>query len=259
MENLEYQENKEAWNNDSSTDISDVLKRTLVACWGDRRLDKCESFDRVKTRSNDWKEYSEITIYPWDCSDWKTERAEIQERHNLEYDKKYEQSFSFQLPKDFLLDNPRLVIWQWKRKPKITNDDAPLLAQRIKRKGDWKYYLVFSDGYRKEIGKFIPIEDILWQWIDMKYEVRFSDNEESYVSITANYWWNEIEIYDWPLNIPHPKEGKLKWLLNKIYPKKESLELPQAYYKFWIYRDIKEKNQETSILFRKYNIKESDK
>ena len=121
-------------------------------------MDKCEKCNRVKVKKDKkGNQYLKITIHPLDRSDWKTERAEIQAKRNLEYDKKYEQSFSFQLPKDFLLDNPRLVIWQRKRKPRMTDDDAPLLAQRIRKKEDWKYYLVFTDGYRKEIGKFIPI------------------------------------------------------------------------------------------------------
>lgn len=149
------------------------------------------------------------------------------------------------MPKDFLLDNPRLVIWQRKRKPRMTDDDAPLLAQRIRKKEDWKYYLVFTDGYRKEIGKFIPIEELLWKRVKMKYEVKFSDDEKSYVVITANYWWNEVEIYKWTLNIPHPETEQVV-----------DSDTPKAYFKFWIYRDIKEKNKKTSILFKNYKSKE---
>ena len=248
MENLEYQENKEAWNNDSSADISDVLKRTLVACWGERRLDKCESFDRVKTRNNDWEEYSEITIYPWDCSDWKTERAEIQAKNKLKYDVKYKQKFSFKIPKDFVLDGNRLVIWQWKRSPAIREDgdDAPLLSQRIRMDEEWQLYFVVTDGYREEIWKRIPVKMILWEWVDMRYEVIFtdddSDTKKNNVSIKATCKWKSIKIYEWQLNIPHPKE--------------ENSSTPEAYFKFWIYRDIHEHNQKENILFKNYSMKE---
>ena len=212
-----------------------------------RRFDKCEKCNRVKViKSSNGKQYLKITIHPLDKDDGcGTERAEIQAKHNLDYDKKYEQSFSFQLKQDFLLVNPRLVIWQWKRKPAITNDDAPLLSQRIKKKEDWKYYLVFTDGYRDEIGESIPVEEILWKRVDMKYEIKFSDKGKSYIVITATYWWKETKIYEWELSIPHVQE--------------ENLDTPQAYFKFWIYRDIKENNQKTSIFFKNYKIKEVDK
>jgi hypothetical protein len=38
----------------------------------------------------------------------------------------------------------RTVIWQWKRRPEITRNDAPLLSHRIK-KIEGKYYLVLTD------------------------------------------------------------------------------------------------------------------
>jgi len=248
METSEYQENREeAWNNDSSADISDVLRRTLVACWGDRRLDKCESFDRVKTRNNDWEEYSEITIYQWDCSDWKTERAEIQAKNKLRYDEEYKQSFSFQIPKDYALDGNRLVIWQWKRSQAIRKDgdDAPLLSQRIKMDEEWQLYFVITDGYREEIWKRIPVKTILWKWVDMRYVIKFSDKWDSHVSIKATCDWRSIKIYEWQLDIPHPTE--------------KDFNTPEAYFKFWIYRDIHKHNQKESILFKNYSMKKLEK
>jgi hypothetical protein len=213
--------------------------------WKIRELDKCESPDRVKIKDEDWEKYLEITINPLDHREWATERAEIQAKNNLKYDEEYKQSFSFQIPKDYVLDGDRLVIWQWKRKPAISEDAAPLLSQRIRKKEDGKLYFLITDGYRKEIWKRIPVEMILWKWVDMRYVIKFSDKETSYVSIKATCEWKDIKIYEWPLDIPHPE--------------KDNLSTPQSYFKFWIYRNIKEDNQTENILFKNYKMKKIEK
>lgn len=246
METLEGQGgNKKNLLNKNSIDIFETLNEDweLEFCWKSRILDKCESPDRVKIKDDNWEQYLEITVNPLDCSDWETERAEIQVKNKLKYGVKYKQNFSFQIPKDFVLDGKRLVIWQWKRVPAITEDgnDAPLLSQRIRMNEKWQLYFVVTDGYRKEVWKRIPIEAILWKRVDMRYEIIFLDTEMSYVSIKATCEENDIKIYEWSLNIPHSKE--------------ENSEMPEAYFKFWIYRDIYEDNQTQNILFKDYKMK----
>ena len=246
METIEHSENnKKPLLNKNSNEIFDTLNEDWVLefCWKSRRLDKCESPDRVKIKKDNWEKYLEITVNPLDCSDWETERAEIQAKNKLNYDEEYKQNFSFKIPEDFILDGNRLVIWQWKRSPAISEDgeDAPLLSQRIRMDEKWQLYFVVTDGYRKEFWKKIPIEVIRWKWIDMTYKIKFSDKETSYVSIKATCEWKDIKIYEWPLNIPHPKE--------------ENSLSAQSYFKFWIYRDIYEDNQIESILFKDYKMK----
>ena len=237
--------NKKNLLNKNSADIFEAMNEgwELEFCWKLRKLDKCESPDRVKIKDDNWEDYLEITVNPLDCSDWETERAEIQAKNKLKYGVKYKQNFSFQIPKDCVLDGNRLVIWQWKRSPEITEDrnDAPLLSQRIKIDEKWQLYFVVTDGYRKEVWKRIPIEAILWKRVDMRYEIIFSDTEMSYVSIKATCERNNIKIYEWSLNIPHSKE--------------ENSGTPEAYFKFWIYRDIDENNQTERALFKNYKMK----
>ena len=226
-------------------DMIDKTFKKRPEVLNNRSLDKCEKPNRVKViKSKNGNQYLKITVHPWDKEDeyW-TERAEIQAKKKLEYDKEYVQKFSFKIPEDFVLDGNRVVIWQWKRSPEITDDDAPLLSQRIKKKEDGKFYLVFTDGNRNEIWEMIPIETVIWKRVDMTYEIKFSDKWESYVVIKARCNWNDIEIYNWPL----------------VHPKEESSEPIKSYFKFWIYRDIKENNQKASIFFKNYKIKESEK
>lgn len=248
METIERLENNnKPLLNKNSSDIFDALNEEwkLEFWWKIRELDKCESPNRVKIKGNDWEKYLEITVNPLDCSDWETERAEIQAKNKLKYDEEYKQNFSFKVPEDFALDGNRLVIWQWKRKPAIIEDASPLLSQRIRKKEDGKLYFVITDGYRKEIWNKIPVEMILWKWVDMRYKIKFSDKETSYVSIKATCEWKSITIYEWLLNIPHPEEEN---------PKK-----PESYFKFWIYRDIHEHNQKEKILFKDYKMKKIEK
>lgn len=188
--------------------------------WYKWRLDKCEIPNRVQEITDDWKKYLKITIKPWDKKDlWRwTERAEIQQSERINYDEEYIQNFSFQIPEDFALCPRRTVIWQWKRRPEITRNDAPLLSHRIK-KIDSKYYLVLTDWNRDEIWKAIPMEDIIWKDINIENKIKFSDNWESMVSVKI---WEKM-IYDWPIAISHPKKNK----------DKET----QAYFKFGLYRD----------------------
>jgi len=215
--------------------IKDAFNKTpkIEAFWNVKwRLDKCESLDRVQKIKEDENEYLKISIKPWDKKDfWRwTERAEIQQKEKINYDEEYVQNFTFQIPKDFVLCPRRTVIWQWKRSPEITNNDAPLLSHRIKKIYDedskeYKYYLVLTDwkvlenGTRREIGNAIPMDDIIWKDIKIENKIRFSDNWESKIIVKM---WEEI-IYDWTIGIPHSKKNKDG--------------KTQAYFKFGLYRD----------------------
>ncbi len=192
----------------------------INSLWYKWRLDKCERPDRAQEIKDDWKKYLKSTVKPWDKKDlWRwTERAEIQQSERINYDEEYIQNFSFQIPQDFALCPRRTVIRQWKRRPEITSNDAPLLSHRIK-KIDGKYYLVLTDWNRDEIWKLIPMEEIIWKDIMIENKIKFSDEWDSVVSVKI---WEEI-IYEWPIAISHPKKNK----------DKET----QAYFKFGLYRD----------------------
>lgn len=194
------------------------------------RLDKCESPDRVEeiVDEND-KTYLKIAIQPWDKKDFRrwTERAEIQQCERIKYDHDYIQNFSFQIPEDFGLCPRRTVIWQWKRRPEITRNDAPMLSHRIKK--IWKeYYLVLTHGKvledweRESIWEMIKINDIIWKDVTIQNKIKFSDEWESMVNVEMEYDWKKVLIYDWPITISHPK-----------MPKDDT----QAYFKFGLYRD----------------------
>lgn len=209
--------------NNLSSRIKEVFCKSpeiINSFWYKWRLDKCEIPNRVQEITDDWKKYLKITIKPWDKKDlWRwTERAEIQQSERINYDEEYIQNFSFQIPEDFALCPRRTVIRQWKRRPEITRNDAPLLSHRIKKIDD-KYFLVLTDWNRDEIWKPIPMEDIIWKNINIENKIKFSDKWESVVSVKI---WEET-IYEWPIAISHPKKNK----------DKET----QAYFKFGLYRD----------------------
>ncbi len=237
-----------------SSRFEEVLHRKpeiLNAFWQKWRLDKCENPDRVQEiLDDDWNKCLKISVKPWDKKErnrkalqrW-TERAEIQQHEKLDYGEEYVQNLSFQIPKDFALCPRRTVICQWKRSPELTNDDAPLLSLRIK-KIDGEYYLVLTDWYReelvprndkwitlkpkdiealklngkiwKELTPYIPINDIIWEDVNLECKTKFSDEWESEVCIKI--WENKL--YEWPITIPTKKSEKA-----------------QVYFKFGLYRD----------------------
>jgi len=210
-------------------EVLDRKPEILKALWQNWRLDKCESPDRVEVIKDNDEESLKITIQPWDKKDfrWWTERAEIQQGKKIEYDHEYTQNFSFQIPEDFGLCPRRTVIWQWKRRPEITRNDAPMLSHRIKK--IWKeYYLVLTHGKvledweRESIWKAIKINDIIWKDVTIQNKIFFSDKWESRVIVEMECEWKNEPIYDWPITIPHPKTPK---------------DGTQAYFKFGLYRD----------------------
>lgn len=245
--------------------------KIMKAFWYKWRLDKCEDWDRVEYHEEDvelWEEYLKVTIKPWDKKDllrW-TERAEIQQFDKINYDEKYIQKLSFKIPEDFVLCPRRTVIWQRKRSPEITRNDAPLLSLRIK-KIEGKYYLVLTDWNGENIWKAISMEGIIWKDVNSECKVQFSDKWES---VTCVKVWEEI-IYDWPITIFHPskiKDGtqayfkcglyrdRYKYAINKIKKDKE-LKPEEKRVQIGEIKDaeIKERTQDSYIIFKNYSIK----
>lgn len=174
------------------------------------------------------------------------ERTEIQATETLELGKDYICKFSFMIPEDFPLLANRLVLGQWKQRPKWDTEQNPLLAQRIKRINE-KDYLVFSinnswdlswNSANDIIGK-IDVREIQGKWIDMEYQLKFSDSQDWYLKINAN--GKNIVNYNWVLSSSNKEKEKRT---DKIY------------FKFGLYRD----NYDYGIkLLKEQNKKEPNK
>ena len=204
---------------------------------------------RIKLLDEDDGQYVSFQCKSWDCPENGTERNELwlhnkdrmyefdergkcRKKEGFDFNKTYRYKFSFRIPENFPLSPTRLVIWQWKFNKLINGKEnegpSPILAQRI-RKINWKYYLVITNSHNKQIGKGILIDDIKGKWVDMEYNVNFSDKEdiESSVEIIANIEWKKVNVFKWKYGI---RDEKNKFKLN---PDKTHT----WYFKFWLYRD----------------------
>lgn len=229
-------------------------------CWEKRSLKKVRQ-GRLKLLSENGEQYALIQCKLWDCPEGHTERNELRLENvngestndDFNFNENYRYKFSFKIPENFPLSPTRLVIWQWKyNKIKGSNENenpSPILAQRIK-KIDWKYYFIITDWKEpKNILWKIPFDNIKGKWVDMEYELIFSDKKDKngkpipcIAKIKA--------IVEWKREMYEEKEFYLADENNLQFNSKES---HTGYFKFWLYRDTYDYTHDTK------NLSEEDK
>lgn len=235
-------------------------KQFIDFCGQKRSLRKVRP-GRLKLLNENGEQYASIQCKSWDCQEGQTERNELRlENENgvstnddFNFNENYRYKFSFKIPEDFPLSPTRLVIWQWKyNKIKGSNENespSPILAQRIKKIG-WKYYFVITDWTeQKNILWKIPFDDIKGKWVDMDYELKFSDKTDKNgkqipctVKIKANIEW-KMEM----------NEEKKFYLADENNLQFNSKKPHTGYFKFWLYRDTYKYTRDTK------NLSEEDK
>lgn len=225
-------------------------------CWYNRRLRKVRPGSTKINEDKNGEKYASIEVKRGDCpeliddskkaetQDWienniQTERNELRldKENDFKFNEDFKYKFSFKIPENFPLSPTRLVIWQWKYN-KIEGssekwDLSPMLAQRI-QKIDWKYYFTITDWVKKKnILRKIPFNDIKGKWVNMDYELRFSDKKDENgnpipctVKLKANI--------EWERKIDEKKEFYLAEENNLQF---NSEEPHSGYFKFWLYRD----------------------
>ena len=209
---------------------------------GRTKINEDENGDKyasIEVKAKDNPEYIKNGKKEWLENNIKTERNELRlnKENDFKFNENFKYKFSFRIPENFPLSPTRLVIWQWKYNKLEGSDEkedpSPILAQRIK-KINWEYYFIITDWTEeKNILWKIPFEEIRGKWVDMDYELRFSDKTDENgkpipctVKIKADVEWErkideEKEFY-------LAEENKLQF---------NSKESHSGYFKFWLYRD----------------------
>ncbi len=131
----------------------------------------------------------------------------------------YSYSFSMFLPKDFPVVPTRLVIAQWKQYfPNMDSDrdDSPVIAVRY---ADGELIINIKVGPKKVV-LFSTKEEIRNKWLDFKFEIHFSRNDDGKIYA----WLNEKQIIKY--------NGKIGYTEKEGFP-------PGSYYyfKMGLYRD----------------------
>lgn len=230
----------------NETDKIERHKHDFMNFCGQKRSLKKVRPGRTKLLSENSEQYASIQCKSWDCPEDETERNELRlERGNsenknddFEFNKPYNYKFSFRIPENFPLYPTRLVIWQWKYNKLEGSDEkkdpSPILAQRIK-KINWEYYFIITDWIEeRNILWKIPFNKIKGKWVDMDYELRFSDKKDENnnpipctAKIKAKIEWKwEKEIYNWKFDLA--KENNLQF---------NSEQSHTWYFKFGLYRN----------------------
>lgn len=225
-------------------------------CWYNRRLRKVRPGSTKINEDKNGEKYASIEVKRGDCpefiddskkaetKDWienniQTERNELRldKENDFKFNEDFKYKFSFKIPENFPLSPTRLVIWQWKYN-KIEGssekwDPSPMLAQRI-QKIEWKYYFTITDWVKKKnILRKIPFNDIKGKWINMDYELRFSDKKDENGNPIPCTVKLKADI-EWERKIDEKKEFYLAEENNLQFNSKES---HSGYFKFWLYRD----------------------
>lgn len=225
-------------------------------CWYNRRLRKVRPGSIKINEDKNGEKYALIRVKRGDCpeliddskktetKDWidnniQTERNELRldKENDFKFNEDFKYKFSFKIPENFPLSPTRLVIWQWKYN-KIEGssekwDPSPMLAQRI-QKIDWKYYFTITDWVKKKnILRKIPLNDIKGKWVNMDYELRFSDKKDENGNPIPCTVKLKADI-EWERKIDEKKEFYLAEENNLQFNSKES---HSGYFKFWLYRD----------------------
>jgi hypothetical protein len=148
------------------------------------------------------------------------ERAELREPKELmaEEEREYSYAFSLFLPGDFPIVSTRLVIAQWKQNCSNSNcdPDNPVLALRFE---SGEFRITLQTGPQKTT-LYSRSESILDQWLDFRFNIRFSRNTDGYVQA----WISNNEIIKY--------EGVTAYSKQYGYPEKG-----QFYFKTGLYRD----------------------
>jgi hypothetical protein len=151
-----------------------------------------------------------------------TERDELREADNLVSRENctYEYQFSLFLPDSFPIVPTRLVIAQWKQYcggNVLCSDDSPVLA--IRYVSGELYITVQTDSTTNTV--FKTIDEIRNRWLDFKFRVRFSRQDNGQVF----GWLNEKQIVNF--------NGITCYSSKKGYGEKSYF-----YFKTGLYRDL---------------------
>jgi hypothetical protein len=138
-----------------------------------------------------------LTLQPGDQIE--EEKGTILERAELKESKKlyaiensiYEYSFSILLPPDFPIVPSRLVIAQWKQDCPSGDCDpgSPVIALRFV---SGKFYVTLQTE-PKQITLFSQDETIVNQWLDFKFQIKFSGKQDGAIKA----WLNAKQIIDY--------------------------------------------------------------
>lgn len=170
--------------------------KTLSKIWTNDRMVK-DAFEMQSNVVRNGNSAAKITLKtgdvfePGNDSSHDSERDELAEAKELwsVENKTYQYRFSLFLPDSFPIVPVRLVIAQWKQKCPGDNkcsDDSPVMA--IRYVGGRLYITQRTDTGERTI--FQTTEEIRNKWLDFKFTVRFSRNENGLV----NAWLNEKQI-----------------------------------------------------------------
>lgn len=114
------------------------------------------------------------------------ERAELKELKKLcsKEDSLYAYSFSLFLPSDFPSVKTRLVIAQWKHNCQSGNcdPDNPVIALRFV---SGEMYITLQAGPERTT-LYRLSENVLNKWMDFKFRIRFSRNQDGIINATLN-------------------------------------------------------------------------
>ncbi len=153
------------------------------------------------------KKAAKIIIHPGDQIDEEKgtilERAELMESMNLWAleDSTYSYAFSMFIPQDFPIVPTRLVIAQWKQRCPVENcdPDNPVIAVR---------YIAGELSVDHKIGPkndflYRTSEDIRNKWLDFKFQIRFSRQQNGQIKA----WLNDKVIVDYEGINAYPAQG----------------------------------------------------
>jgi hypothetical protein len=153
-----------------------------------------------------------------------SERAELMEARKLTSKENvaYEHSFSMFIPTNFPIVPVRLVIAQWKQNcPDGGNcsDDSPVVAIR---------YVAGVLKITHQIGPhqttlFETKEELRGKWLDFKFQIRFSTNENGRIKA----WLNDKAVVDYTGINAYPENATTS------YPSPS-----RFYFKMGLYRDL---------------------
>ena len=189
---------------------------TFIACSSDRPIDVYDGFESNKlsgiwsnekflpgafeiqsTHVKSGLSAAKITLNPGDQIDKEKgtilERAELMEARRFisAEDLNYLYSFSLFLPQDFPIVPNRLIIAQWKQDCKSGDCDPgnPVVVLRYES-GELKVTLQVGP---KKVTLYNQTEGILNNWLDFRFQIRFSRNQQGRIKA----WLNDQQIIDY--------------------------------------------------------------
>lgn len=142
------------------------------------------------------------------------ERAELREAKNLisNENRNYSYKFSLMIPEGFPETETRLVIAQWKQKCRLENcdPDNPVIAVRYE--SGQLFITLQTDKKRQEL--YRNGNSVLNQWLDFRFDVRFSRNDDGVLRVWLNNQqiinFSGITAYAEKFGYPEPNEFYFK-------------------------------------------------